>query len=60
LHPAWEKQTSHFTANARDKLNRLQRERIALLERDHATLIVNRLDDLFAMKRHSGQTTRAV
>ena len=34
LHPAWEKQSSymHFTADARDKLNRLQRERIALLD----------------------------
>ena len=34
LHPAWEKQTSymHFTADARDKLDRLQRERIALLD----------------------------
>jgi uncharacterized protein YecT (DUF1311 family) len=34
LHPAWEKRTSfmHFTADARDKLNALQRERIALLE----------------------------
>ncbi len=34
LHPAWEKQTSfmHFTTDARDKLDRLQRERIALLE----------------------------
>ena len=126
LHPAWEKQTSqmHFTADARDKLDRLQRERIALidgfdhqrsglagtwlaynaviqvtvsrdgkatangwkwdqgdwkagcdyeisgklvdggafrssdgrknpdtLERDHATLVVNRLDDAFATKR---------
>ncbi len=34
LHPAWEKQRSHmhFTGDGRDKLNRLQRERIALLE----------------------------
>jgi uncharacterized protein YecT (DUF1311 family) len=34
LHPAWEKQTSymHFTTDARDKLDRLQRERIALLD----------------------------
>jgi len=34
LHPAWEKVTSfmHFTTDARDKLDRLQRERIALLE----------------------------
>ncbi|MCP3460235.1 lysozyme inhibitor LprI family protein [Bradyrhizobium sp. CCGUVB23] len=34
LHPAWEKQTSemHFTANARDHVDALQRERIALLE----------------------------
>ena len=34
LHPAWEKTTSymHFTADARDKLDRLQRERIALLD----------------------------
>ncbi|MBR1228764.1 DUF1311 domain-containing protein [Bradyrhizobium sp. AUGA SZCCT0176] len=34
LHPAWEKQTSqmHYTADARDKLERLQRERIALIE----------------------------
>ena len=34
LHPAWEKQTSqmHFTALARDRLDGLQRERIALLE----------------------------
>jgi uncharacterized protein YecT (DUF1311 family) len=34
LHPAWEKRTSfvHFTTDARDKLDRLQRERIALLE----------------------------
>jgi uncharacterized protein YecT (DUF1311 family) len=34
LHPAWEKQTSqmHSTADARDKLERLQRERIALIE----------------------------
>jgi uncharacterized protein YecT (DUF1311 family) len=34
LHPAWEKRTSfmHFTADARDKLDSLQRERIALLE----------------------------
>jgi uncharacterized protein YecT (DUF1311 family) len=34
LHPAWNKQSSfkHFTAYARDRLNRLQRERIALLE----------------------------
>ena len=34
LHPAWEKQRSHvhFTGDARDKLDRLQRERIALLE----------------------------
>jgi uncharacterized protein YecT (DUF1311 family) len=125
LHPAWEKRSSfmHFSSDARDKLNRLQRERIALLdgfddkrsglagtwlaynaviqvtvdkdgsvsakgwkwdqgdwkagcdyemsgklaggafrsderrknpdtlERDHATLIVNRLDDVFAKKR---------
>jgi len=124
LHPAWEKQTSHmhYTADARDKLERLQRERIALidgfddkrsgiagtwlaynaviqvtasdgkvtakgwkwdqgdwkagcdyeisgrlvdgafrssdgrknpdtLERDHATLVVNRQDDVFAKKR---------
>jgi uncharacterized protein YecT (DUF1311 family) len=34
LHPAWNKQSSfkHFTAHARTKLNRLQRERIALLD----------------------------
>jgi uncharacterized protein YecT (DUF1311 family) len=34
LHPAWEKQTSqvHYTTDARDRLDRLQRERIALLE----------------------------
>ncbi|KRR20822.1 hypothetical protein CQ14_26360 [Bradyrhizobium lablabi] len=34
LHPAWEKQTSqmHFTTDARDHVNGLQRERIALLE----------------------------
>jgi uncharacterized protein YecT (DUF1311 family) len=34
LHPAWEKQSSimHFTADAREKLDRLQRERIALLD----------------------------
>lgn len=34
LHPAWEKQTSHmhFTALARDRLERLQRERIALID----------------------------
>jgi len=34
LHPAWEKTTSHmhFTADVRDKLDRLQRERIALLD----------------------------
>ncbi|QWG14266.1 DUF1311 domain-containing protein [Bradyrhizobium sediminis] len=34
LHPAWEKTTSymHFTSDARDKLDRLQRERIALLD----------------------------
>jgi uncharacterized protein YecT (DUF1311 family) len=34
LHPAWEKLTSfmHYTANGREKLNQLQRERIALLE----------------------------
>ncbi len=34
LHPAWEKQSSymHFTAEARTKLDRLQRERIALIE----------------------------
>lgn len=34
LHPAWEKQTSflHYTTDARDKLDRLQRERIALLD----------------------------
>jgi uncharacterized protein YecT (DUF1311 family) len=34
LHPAWEKQTSfmHYTGDAREKLYRLQRERIALLE----------------------------
>ena len=34
LHPAWDKQASemHFTANARDHLDALQRERIALLE----------------------------
>jgi uncharacterized protein YecT (DUF1311 family) len=131
LHPAWEKQSSymHFTADARDKLDRLQRERIALLdgfddkrkgfagtwlaynaiiqvtanadgsltargwkwdqgdwkagcdyamsgkvvnggfrsdeprknpdtlERDHATLIVNRLDDTFARKRWKNDGT---
>ncbi len=35
LHPAWEKRTSfvHYTTEARDKLDRLQRERIALLDR---------------------------
>ena len=34
LHPAWEKQSSfmHFTADGREKLERLQKERIALLE----------------------------
>jgi len=34
LHPAWEKQTlqMHFTALARDRLERLQRERIALID----------------------------
>lgn len=34
LHPAWNKTTSemHFTADARDKLERLQRERIALID----------------------------
>jgi uncharacterized protein YecT (DUF1311 family) len=34
LHPAWEKLTSfmHFTVDAREKLNQLQRERIALIE----------------------------
>lgn len=34
LHPAWEKRTSfmHYTSDARDRLDRLQRERIALLE----------------------------
>ena len=34
LHPAWEKRTSqmHYTADARDHLDGLQRERIALLE----------------------------
>ena len=34
LHPAWEKRTSqmHYTTDARDHLNGLQRERIALLE----------------------------
>jgi uncharacterized protein YecT (DUF1311 family) len=34
LHPAWEKRSSfmHFTAAARDKLERLQRERIALID----------------------------
>jgi hypothetical protein len=34
LHPAWEKQTSHmhYTGDGRDKLYRLQLERIALLE----------------------------
>ena len=34
LHPAWNKPTSqmHFTADARDKLERLQRERIALID----------------------------
>ena len=131
LHPAWEKQSSymHFTADARDKLDRLQRERIALLdgfddkrngfagtwlaynaviqvtanadgsldakgwkwdqgdwkagcdyamsgkivngtfrsgearknpdtlERDHATLIVNRLDDAFAKRRWNKDST---
>ena len=81
LHPAWNKQTSqmHYTGYGRDQLDRLQRERIALLdgfddkmegkivggvfrsddqrrnpdtlERDHAILIVNRLDDVFAKKR---------
>ena len=34
LHPAWEKLTSfmHFTRDARDRLDQLQRERIALIE----------------------------
>lgn len=34
LHPGWEKRTyfMHYTGDARDKLGRLQRERIALLE----------------------------
>ncbi len=34
LHPGWEKLTSfmHFTADGRDRLDKLQRERIALLE----------------------------
>ena len=34
LHPAWEKQTSqmHYTTDAHDRLDGLQRERIALLE----------------------------
>lgn len=34
LHPAWEKQSSfmHFTSDARDKVDRLQKERIALLD----------------------------
>lgn len=34
LHPAWEKRTSdmHYTADARDHVDGLQRERIALLE----------------------------
>ncbi|MEO8316947.1 MAG: lysozyme inhibitor LprI family protein [Bradyrhizobium sp.] len=34
LHPAWEKRSSfmHFTSDARDKLDRLQRERIALID----------------------------
>lgn len=34
LHPAWEKRTSetHYTGYARDKMNSLQRERVALLE----------------------------
>ena len=34
LHPAWEKQSSfmHFTSDARDKLDRLQKERIAMLD----------------------------
>lgn len=34
LHPAWEKRTSfmHFTVYARDQLDRLQKERIALLD----------------------------
>jgi len=34
LHPAWEKTTSfmHFSADGRDKLDRLQKERIALLD----------------------------
>jgi uncharacterized protein YecT (DUF1311 family) len=34
LHPAWEKRTSamHYTVFGRDRLNSLQRERIALLE----------------------------
>lgn len=34
LHPAWNKQSSqvHFTVDARDQLNSLQRERLALLE----------------------------
>lgn len=34
LHPGWEKQTTqvHYTTDARDRLDRLQRERVALLE----------------------------
>lgn len=34
LHPIWEKRTAqmHYTADARDRVNALQRERIALLE----------------------------
>lgn len=34
LHPAWEKQSyfMHYAANGRDKLDRFQKERIALLE----------------------------
>lgn len=34
LHPAWEKRSSemHFTTDARDRLDRLQKERIALIE----------------------------
>lgn len=34
LHPGWEKRTTsvHYTTEGRDKVNRLQRERIALLE----------------------------
>lgn len=34
LHPAWDKTTSfiHYTVDARDKLDRLQKERIALLD----------------------------